>query len=32
LGNTVVFTAGVPRNFYSLETVPPCKKVWEPLV
>jgi len=22
---------GVPRNFYSLETVPPCKKVWEPL-
>jgi len=23
---------GVPRNFYSLETVPPCKKVWEPLL
>jgi len=32
LGNTVIFTTGVPRNFFSLETMPPCKKVWEPLV
>jgi len=31
LGNTVIFTTGVPRNFFSLETVSPCKKVWEPL-
>jgi len=23
---------GVPRIFYSLETVPLCKKVWEPLL
>jgi len=23
---------GVLRNLYSVETVPPCKKVWEPLV
>jgi len=32
LGNTVIFTTGVPRNFFSLETVPPCKIVWEPLI
>jgi len=27
----VILTAGMPRNFFSLETVPTCKKVWEPL-
>jgi len=32
IGKAVIFTTGVPRNFYSLETVPPCKKVWEPLI
>jgi len=32
LGNTVIFTTVMPRNFFSLETVPPCRKVWEPLI
>jgi len=28
----MIFTTGVLRNFYSFETVPPYKKVWEPLL
>jgi len=32
IGKYSDFTTGVPRNFFSLETVPQCEKVWEPLI